>query len=105
MMILPLRAANAAALGALVFALHEIYIFGSSVPVPRSLLTGYSICVVSAWMALVAGAYFHERAMRRSFTDYDQAAAKVTELKERMMAMAVQRHQSSAPDRALQNIP
>ena len=102
--VLPLRTANAAALGLFVFLAHEFYIFNASVPVPAPLLAGYSICVVSAWMALVVGSYFREWVMRKSYLDYDQASSKIAELKERLLSLAVERNQTSHPNRSLRKI-
>lgn len=101
-MVLPLRAINAALLGALTFALHERYILNAPTPISTALLTGYSICVLSAGLASVAVAYFRERVLRKCFNDFDQASAKMAELKDRLMALAVQRRQAQAPDRSLQ---
>jgi hypothetical protein len=101
-MILPLRAVHAAALGLLAFLLHEQYLFTAAVPVPPSLLAGYSICMLATWLTSVAVAYFRERVLRKCFRDFDQSSTKVEELKERLMALAVQRRQSQTPDRSLQ---
>ena len=101
-MVLPLRAINAVLLGALTFALHEHYVLRAPTPISTALLTGYSICVLSAALASVAVAYFRERVLRKCFNDFDQATAKMAELKDRVMALAVQRRQSQTPDRSLQ---
>jgi len=102
--VLPLRTANAAALGLFAFLAHEYYIFKASVPVPPPLLAGYSICVASSWMALVVGSYFRESVMRKSYQDYDQASSKIAELKERLVGLAVERNQTSLPNRSLRNV-
>jgi hypothetical protein len=55
-------------------------------------------------MALVAGSYFREWAMRKSYLDYDQASSKIAELKDRLLSLAVERHQSSLPNRSLRKV-
>jgi len=104
MTVLPLRTASAVALGLLGFVAHEIYLFRASVPVPPALHAGYSICVFSVWLGLVAGAYFREWAMRKSYLDYDQASSKIAELKDRLVGLAVERNQTSLQNRSLRKV-
>ena len=92
--VLPLRTANAAILGLLTLALHQAYIAWTHTPINPGLQAGYSICVLSGALALVAVAYFRERGMRNSFLDYERATAKIAELRERVMTLAVQQKQA-----------
>jgi hypothetical protein len=39
-------------------------------------------------------AYFRERGMRNSFADHERATAKIAELRERVMTLAVQQKQA-----------
>jgi hypothetical protein len=41
------------------------------------LQAGYSICILSGALALVAVAYFREREIRNSFLDHEQAQPKL----------------------------
>ena len=97
MTLLPLRTLNASILGLLALLLHESYISLTHTPVPLALHAGYSLCVLSAAVTLVAVAYFRERLMRNSFLDYEEATAKVAELKDRLMTLAVERNQAKDP--------
>jgi hypothetical protein len=92
--VLPLRTPNAAFLGLLTFALHYGYLESTHTPMNPGLRAGYSICVLSATLALVAVAYFRERGMRNSFLDHERATAKIAELRERVMTLAVQQKQA-----------
>jgi hypothetical protein len=97
--VLPLRTLNAAILGLLTFALHYGYIGSRHALMNPGLQAGYSICVLSATLALVAVAYFRERAMRNGFVDHERANAKIAELRERVMTLAVQRKQTESGSR------
>jgi hypothetical protein len=91
--VLPLRALNAAILGLLTLGLHHAYLVSTHTPINPGLQAGYSICVVSATLALAAVAYFREREMRGSFLENEKAIAKIAELRERVMTLAVQQKQ------------
>jgi TIR domain len=92
--VLPLKTPHAAILGVLTLVTHHIYIMWTHTPINPGLQAGYSICVLSATLALVAVAYFRERLMRNSFLDNERATAKIAELRERLMTLAVQQKQT-----------
>jgi hypothetical protein len=94
--VLPLKTPNAAILGLLTLALHHAYIVWAHVAINPGLQAGYSICVLSATLALVSVAYFRERVMRKSFLDDERATSKIAELRERLMTMAVQQNQTKS---------
>jgi TIR domain len=94
--VLPLRTINAAFLGLLTFAIHYEYIGSTHTLMNPGLQAGYSICVLSATLSLVAVAYFRERGMRSSFLDHERAAGKIAELRERVMTLAVQQKQAKS---------
>jgi len=90
--LLPLRTLTATILGLLALLLHESCIAWAHLPVPPGLHAGYTLCVVSAGATLVAVAYFRERLMRDGFLDHEEATAKIAELKDRLMTLAVERN-------------
>jgi hypothetical protein len=92
--ILPLKTPNAVILGLLTLGLHQAYIVWTHASINPGLQAGYSICVLSGTLALVAAAYFRERGMRNSFLDHERASAKIAELRERLMTLAVQQKQT-----------
>ena len=94
LIVIPLRVPGAAILGLLALFMNESYIVLARKPLPPGLHAGYDFCVVSGGLALVAAAYFRERLIRQDFLTNEQAMAKITELKERLMALAVQRKQA-----------
>jgi len=91
-MVMPLRVPGAALLALTAVFLHESYLSWTHKLIPPGLRAGYDLCIISEGLALVLVACFRERIMRKSFLDHDQASAKILELKERLMALAVQRH-------------
>jgi TIR domain-containing protein len=103
--VLPLKTPNAAILGLLTFALHYGYIAGTHTPMNPGLQAGYSITVLSAMLALVAATYFRERGMRSSFLENERATAKIAELRERLMTLAVQQKQAKSrpPTKAIRD--
>jgi hypothetical protein len=92
--VLPLKTPSAAILGMLTLALHHGYIAWTHTPINPGLQAGYSICVLSGTLAMVAVAYFREREMRSSFLEHERATAKIAELRERLMTLAVQQKQA-----------
>jgi hypothetical protein len=94
--VLPLKTPSATILGLLTLALHYGYIAWTHTPMNPGLLAGYSICVLSGTLALVAVAFFRERGMRSSFLEHERATAKIAELRERLMTLAVQQKQAKS---------
>jgi len=92
--VLPLKTPSAAILGLLTVALHYGYIASTHTPVNPGLQAGYSISVLSGTLAVFAVAYFREREMRNSFLEHERATAKIAELRERLMTLAVQKRQA-----------
>ena len=95
LVVLPLRVFSAAVLAVLVFAMNEYYIEWAHKPIPPGLHAGYDVCVLAAGLAMVAAVYFRERLFRNAFMENEQATIKIAELKDRLLALAVQRNQTT----------
>lgn len=95
--ILPLRVGYSALLGSLVILVHEMYFRMVPTVVPPGLHAGYTICMITMALSLVALSYFRDRSLRTGFFEYEQLSKKNVELKNRLMSLAAERNQTRDP--------